>query len=76
MEKVWKLLKANNLPLIRFHDLRHTAASLLAANGATPQQTQEFLGHENASTTMNIYTHCLDEAKKQTSNIINKIYFS
>ena len=75
-KKFNKLLKANNLPSIRYHDLRHTAASLLIASGATPQQTQEFLGHETVSTTMNIYAHCLNEAKIETANLMNKIYFS
>ena len=75
-KKFNKLLKANNLPSIRYHDLRHTAASLLIASGATPQQTQEFLGHETVSTTMNIYAHCLNEAKIETANLMNEIYFS
>ena len=66
-KKFNKLLKANNLPSIRYHDLRHTAASLLIVSGATPQQTQEFLGHETVSTTMNIYAHCLNEAKIETA---------
>lgn len=75
-KKFSKLLKANNLPSIRYHDLRHTAASLLIVSGATPQQTQEFLGHETVSTTMNIYAHCLNEAKIKTANLMNKINFS
>ena len=54
----------------------HTEASLLIASGVTPQQTQEFLGHETVSTTMNIYAHCLNEAKIETANLMNKIYFS
>ena len=66
-KKFGKLLKENGLPPIRYHDLRHTAASLLIASGATPQQTQEFLGHETVSTTMNIYAHCLNEAKIETA---------
>lgn len=74
--KFTKLLKANGLPKIRFHDLRHTAATLLVNNGATPQQAQEFLGHESVGTTMNIYAHCLNDTKIKTSEIMNKIYFS
>ena len=75
--RYWKkFLKAHGLPEIRVHDMRHTAASLLAAHSATPQQAQEFLGHENISTTMDIYTHCLDESKKKTADIMTEIYFS
>lgn len=39
-------------------------------------EAQEFLGHEDISTTMNIYTRCFNETKKQTSNIMNAIYTS
>lgn len=75
-KKFGKLLKENGLPPIRYHDLRHTAASLLIASGATPQQTQEFLGHETVSTTMNIYAHCLSDVKIKTAKLMNDIYFS
>lgn len=54
--------------------LRRTAASLLIAKGATAQQAQEFLGHEDITTTMNIYTRCFNETKKHTSEIMNSIY--
>ena len=74
--KYKEFLATHNLPDIRVHDMRHTAASLLAAHDATPQQAQEFLGHENISTTLDIYTHCLDESKRKTADIMDKIYLS
>lgn len=74
--KFIKMLKSNNLPKIRFHDLRHTAATLLISSGATPQQAQEFLGHESITTTMNIYNHCLNESKLKTANLLNLLYFA
>lgn len=74
--KYKEFLAAHNLPDIRGHDMRHTAASLLAAHDATPQQAQEFLGHENISTALDIYTHCLDESKRKTADIMDKIYLS
>ena len=74
--KYKEFLAAHNLPDIRVHDMRHTAASLLAAHDATPQQAQEFLGHESISTTLDIYTHCLDESKRKTADIMDKIYLS
>lgn len=43
--------------VIRFHDLRHTCASLLLANGVSMKQIQEWLGHSDFSTTANIYAH-------------------
>lgn len=74
--KYKEFLAAHSLPDIRMHDMRHTAASLLAAHDATPQQAQEFLGHESISTTLDIYTHCLDESKRKTADIMDKIYLS
>ena len=71
-----ELSVACGLPRMCAHDMRRTAVSLLIANGATVQQAQEFLGHEDISTTMNIYTRCFNETKKQTSNIMNAIYTS
>ncbi len=51
------LLKRAGLPELRFHDLRHSAASLLAARGVSQRTVMEILGHSQISTTMNIYTH-------------------
>ena len=61
-----KLLKANGLRHIRFHDLRHSCASLLLANGVPMKQIQEWLGHSDFSTTANIYAH-LEYSSKLTS---------
>ena len=61
-----KLLKANGLRTVRFHDLRHSCASLLLANGVPMKQIQEWLGHSDFSTTANIYAH-LDYSSKLTS---------
>ena len=61
-----KLLKANGLRHIRYHDLRHSCASLLLANGVPMKQIQEWLGHSDFSTTANIYAH-LEYSSKLTS---------
>ncbi len=60
-----KLLEANGLRRIRFHDLRHSCASLLLANGVPMKQIQEWLGHSDFSTTANIY---LFQSLKRTKN--------
>ena len=60
------LLKANRMRHIRYHDLRHSCASLLLANGVPMKQIQEWLGHSDFSTTANIYAH-LDYSSKLTS---------
>ena len=52
-----KILKRNGLRRIRFHDLRHSCASLLLSNGVSMKQIQEWLGHSDFSTTANVYAH-------------------
>lgn len=66
-----KLLSKNNLPMIRFHDLRHTAGSLLLEKGLSIKQIQEYLGHEKASTTLDIYGHLSAEGKKEAANTLD-----
>ena len=61
-----KLLEQNGLRHIRFHDLRHSCASLLLANDVPLKQIQEWLGHSDFSTTANIYAH-LDYRSKISS---------
>ena len=60
------LLKKLGLRKIRFHDLRHSCASLLLANGVPMKQIQEWLGHSDFSTTANVYAH-LDYNSKLSS---------
>ena len=67
-----KLMEKYGLEHIRVHDLRHTAGTLLSTR-ATMKQVQEFLGHEDISTTANTYVHLLDEDRKTTSNIMDSI---
>ncbi len=52
-----EFLTAHDMKRIRFHDLRHSCASLLYANGVSLKEIQEWLGHSDISTTSNIYTH-------------------
>ena len=69
-----KLLAANDMRRIRFHDLRHSCASILLANEVPMKMIQEWLGHSDFSTTANIYSH-LDYSSKLTSAdaIVNAI---
>ena len=65
-EQFPKLLEKNGLRPIRFHDLRHSCASLMVMNGVSMKQVQEWLGHSTFSTTADIYAH-LDYKSKQGS---------
>jgi integrase len=53
------MLMGAGLPVIRFHDLRHTAATLLLAQGVDPRTIMETLGHSQISLTLNTYSHVL-----------------
>ncbi|MGI6716294.1 MAG: tyrosine-type recombinase/integrase [Eubacteriales bacterium] len=59
-------LQKHGMKKIRFHDLRHSCASLLLANGVPLKQIQDWLGHSDFSTTANIYAH-LDYTSKISS---------
>lgn len=68
------LLKKHGLRKIRFHDLRHSCASLLYANGVSLKEIQEWLGHSDISTTSNIYTHLDFSSKIASANAILGVY--
>ena len=57
------LLKKHGLPHSRFHELRHSCASMLIAMGWSLKDVQEWLGHSDVKMTANIYAH-LDTARK------------
>jgi integrase len=63
-----KIVRNHGLPEIRFHDLRHSAASLLLANGFSLKEIQEYLGHGDISTTANIYSHLLFQSKQNMAD--------
>ena len=58
---------------IRFHDLRHTYASLLLANGAPMKYVQHQIGHSSITMTMDLYTHLLPEVNDKCVNLLNNI---
>ncbi len=70
------LLKDNNLKKIRFHDLRHSCASLLLANGVNMKEIQAWLGHSNWNTTANIYSHLESNTKQNSANVIANAFSS
>jgi integrase len=61
------LLRKAGLPHIRFHDLRHTCATLLFGKGVHPKFVQELLGHASIATTLDTYSHVMPDMGDQTA---------
>lgn len=67
------VFRKNGLRHIRYHDLRHSCATLLLANGVSMKEVQEWLGHSDYSTTANIYSHLEYSSKVSSANIMNQV---
>ena len=61
------------LKKIRFHDLRHSCASLLLAKGIPMKEIQDWLGHSTYSTTANIYAHLEKDTKNKSANVLSNV---
>lgn len=68
-----EFLKKNDLPMIRFHDLRHSHASLLVKIGVQPKVISERLGHSNIGITMDLYSHLYENADREVADMFDKI---
>jgi integrase len=70
-----KLLKGvKDLPRMRFHDIRHTHATQLLADGVHPKVAQERLGHSTITTTMDLYSHVTDTMQADAATRLDKAY--
>ena len=75
MEFTKKIAKhTEQLPKITFHSLRHTHATLLIFNGENIKVVSERLGHKDISTTLNVYTHIMEDMKKDTAKLLDNIF--
>ena len=68
------LLDKNNMRHIRFHDLRHSCASLLLSKNIPMKAIQEWLGHSDFSTTANVYAHLDINSKLQSAEAISSAF--
>ena len=66
------LLKRAELPDIRWHDLRHTYATLLLARGTHPTYVQKSLGHASVQLTLDRYSHWMPSMGRNTAEGINE----
>jgi integrase len=67
------LLERLSLPKIRFHDLRHTAATLLLNEGVHPKIVSEMLGHTEIGITLNLYSHVTPAMHESASSALGRL---
>ena len=65
-----EILEQAGLPIIRFHDLRHTAATLMLQQDVHPKVVQERLGHSEISLTLNTYSHVLPDMQEEAAEAL------
>lgn len=68
-------IEKNKLPKVRFHDLRHTNATIMLTNGTQSKVASERLGHSNISTTMDLYSHVLKDVNMEAAEKINSALY-
>ena len=67
------LLRNVGLPQIRFHDLRHTSATLLLTLGTNPKVVQEIIGHSQIAVTLDVYSHVLPTMQRDAMADLNRL---
>jgi integrase len=71
-DRVWRRFKTKQKLEIRFHDLRHTQATMLLRQGVHPKVVQERLGHANVGITLDIYSHCTANMQQEAAEKIDE----
>ena len=68
-----QILLNSDLPMVRFHDLRHSTASNLMEQNVSIVNISGWLGHSSPTTTLNFYAHTNQEQKKRVANVIDDL---
>ena len=68
-----RVLKRASLPEVRFHDLRHTFATLALQNGVDVKTVSGMLGHYSAGFTLDTYAHDTTQAQRQAANTMGSV---
>lgn len=72
----WRHSKAAGLPRIRFHDLRHTHATLALAAGVHPKVVSERLGHPSITITLDTYSHAIPAMQETAASLVASLVFN
>jgi integrase len=68
------LLRRNSLGRMRWHDLRHSAITIMLAAGVPPRTVMQYAGHSNLATTMNIYAHVSPQMLGEASEAMQRLF--
>lgn len=72
--KCWlRVCSKAGVPAVRFHDLRHTAATLMFSRDVHPKVVSEMLGHSNIATTMDIHSHMIPTLRRQAATVMDDL---
>ena len=75
LRSFYDLMKKAGVPKIRFHDLRHTVASLMLSNNVNPKVVKEIFGHSDIRVTLDTYSHVLPSVHKETAKQYGDMLF-
>jgi integrase len=70
-QSFYPLLQRADLPRVRFHDLRHTAASLMLGRGVHPKIVSEMLGHSQIAVTLDLYSHVTPTMQREAATALD-----
>lgn len=73
IDEFHKALAAAGMPRIRFHDLRHSCATLLLVQGVSPRVVMEILGHSEIAMTMNTYSHVVPDLQREAAGKMDSL---
>ncbi len=68
-----RMIRQANLNGVRFHDLRHTFASLMLLRGAKPKVISEALGHSSVAFTMDVYSHIIERMQSDAMALLDEV---
>ena len=74
LREYYRLRDQAQLPRIRFHDLRHSAATILKMAGIPDEAIQKLLGHASVRTSQEIYMHLTGDAEKRAADKMDEIF--
>ena len=74
VSKEWTRLRAQaGVPAVRFHDLRHTAATLMLSGGVHPKVASEMLGHSTVAITLDLYSHVTPTMQREAAQLVDEL---